>query len=68
MTVPVPEITEILRQVETELAAMVMAGETGTVTVHCGRGDLLVEVTAKRKRDPVRIETGKRMAVIAKAR
>lgn len=68
MAAPVPEIAEILRQVESELAAMVLAGETGTVTVHCGRGDLSVEVTAKRKRDPVRIDTGRRMAVITKAR
>jgi hypothetical protein len=63
-----PEVAEILAQVEAELMAMLQAGETGMITVHCGRGDMAVEVTAKRKRDPVRIEATKRLTVVSKTR
>lgn len=60
-----PELQEILTQVEAELTRMVESGETGTVVVHCGRGDVVVEVTRKHKHEPVRFQ-GKRLTVIAR--
>lgn len=59
-----PELTAILEQVTAELQSMLLAGEVGQVTIHCGRGDLSVEVTSRRKYEPVRIEQGKRLAVV----
>lgn len=63
-----PELKTILEQVETELSAIVSAGEVGTLTIHCGRADLYVEVVTKRKHDPVVIQHERRLAVIRKAR
>lgn len=51
-----PELQAILKQVAAELASIKKARETGTVTVHCGRDDLYVEVTRKRKHEAVPIE------------
>lgn len=51
-----PEVQQILSQVEMELASMLAAGETGTVTVHVGGHQLQIECNAKRKQQPVRIE------------
>lgn len=48
-----PELKAILDTVEAELTAMLLAKEVGTVVIHCGRGDLSVEVTSKRKYEPV---------------
>ena len=67
MTATPPEIRQILAQVEAELSAMLMVGDVGSVTIHCGPGDLLVEVTAKRKHKPVRLERTKHLAVIKTA-
>lgn len=58
-----PEVVAILQQVEVELTAIVLAGETGTVTIHCGRGDLAVEVTRRHKRDPVHIQRDRRLVM-----
>lgn len=63
MTTP-PEVKRVLEQVEAELMAIIVAGEVGTVTVHCGAGDLSVEVTAKRKNKPVRLERTKLLAIV----
>jgi hypothetical protein len=46
------ERAEILSQVDDELAALLAAGEVGTITVHCGVNQLLVEVN--RKREPIK--------------
>lgn len=53
MAALLPELKAILEQVETELTAMLLAKEVGSVTIHCGRNDLAVEVTSKRKYEPV---------------
>lgn len=58
------EVQQILAEVEAELCAILAAGDVGTVTVHCGVGDLSVEVTTKRKLKPVRLERIKHLAVI----
>jgi len=50
-----PELRAILDQVETELAAMLLSGETGTVTVHLGGDQLVVKRNAERKYEPVRL-------------
>lgn len=63
-----PELAAILDTVTTELQAMLLAGETGTVTVHCGSGQLVVEVVSKRKHDAVLIQQERRLALIRKAR
>lgn len=63
-----PELTAILAQVEAELTTMLLSGETGSVTVHCGRGDLYVEAVSKRKHEAVLIQQERRLAVIRKAR
>lgn len=63
-----PEIQKILDQVEADLTAIRLADEVGTVTVHCGRSDMYVETTSKRKHDPVVIQQERRLAVIQKAR
>lgn len=62
------ELKAVLEQVEAELSAMLLAGEVGTVTVHCGRGDLSVEAICKRKHEPVLIQQERRLAAIRKAR
>jgi hypothetical protein len=62
-----PEVTAILQQVETELTAMLLAGETGTVTVHCGVDQLVVKANPERKHEPVRLERS-RMNVIRRPR
>lgn len=59
-----PEVKQVLEQIEAELVAMVAAGEVGNITVHCGTGDLLVEVTAKRKHKPVRLERARLLALV----
>lgn len=61
------EVTAILQQVEAELTAMVMAGETGRVTIHCSDSQLVVEVEYKRKHEPVRLIRG-RSTVIGRIR
>lgn len=53
MTAPTPELKTILELVESELTAMLLAKEVGSVIIHCGRNDLAVEVTSKRKYEPV---------------
>lgn len=58
------EMKRVLEQVEAELTAMVIAGAVGTVTVHCGAGDLLVEVTTKRKHKPVRLGRDRLLAIV----
>ena len=63
-----PELKAILEQVEAELTAILLAGEVGTVTIHCGRGDLYVETVSKRRHDPVLIQQERRLAVIRKSR
>lgn len=68
MSASPPELKAILEQVEAELSAMLLAGEIGSVTVHCGRGDLYVEAVSKRKHDAVLIQQERRLAVIRKAR
>ncbi len=50
-----PELKAILEQVEAELMTVMLSGETATITIHCGRGDLAVEVVSRRKHDPVRL-------------
>lgn len=50
-----PELKAILEQVEAELTAMMLVGDVGSVTVHCGKYDLAVEVVSKRKHEPVLI-------------
>lgn len=64
MSVTLPELKAILEQVEAELAAMLLSGADGTLTVHVGRGDMAVEVMTKHRREPVRIERNKRLNVI----
>lgn len=51
-----PELTAIIEQVAEEVAMMMAATESGTVTIHVGRADLHVEVVRKRRHDSVRIE------------
>lgn len=63
-----PELSNILEQVQAELTAMLSAGEIGTVTIHCGRNDLSVEVMAKRRHAPVRLEPGKALTIIRSTR
>jgi len=53
-------IEDTLAQIRSDLTAMMAAGETGTVTVHCGGNQLQVEANAKRKREPVKFEQGRR--------
>lgn len=62
------ELQAVLEQVEAELSAMILAGSVGTLTIHCGRTDLIVEVMTKRKHDPVLIQQERRLAIIRKAR
>lgn len=52
MPIPPPEIERVLQQVQAELLRMVDANEIGTLTVHCGANQLVVEVN--RKLDPVK--------------
>lgn len=54
-----PEVQEIIKQVQDELTKLLRDHETGTITIHCGRGDLMVEVVIKRKQEPVRFRQGK---------
>lgn len=49
-------VEEILQQVEAELCAIILSGDTGTVTVHYGSEQLVVKVNRERRLDPVRIE------------
>lgn len=49
-------LKEILDLVEAELTAMILAGETGAVTIHCGENQMVVKATPERKHEPVRFE------------
>jgi hypothetical protein len=50
-----PELKAILDQVEAELVAMVLAGETGSVSVHIGIDQMIVKANPERKHEPVRL-------------
>lgn len=49
-----PEVQRVLEQLQSELLRMVEANEIGTLTVHCGATNLVVEIN--RKLDPVQRE------------
>jgi DNA-binding protein YbaB len=51
-----PEVQRILKQVERALTDMLTHDQSGTVTVHCGGGEMVVEVAAKHRLKPVRVE------------
>lgn len=67
MATPPPEVQKILDQVQSELAAMILAGETGTVTVHCGVDQMTVKANPERRHEPIRLERA-RMNVIRRQR
>lgn len=50
-----PELKAILDQVEAELTAMILAGETGSVSVHVGADQMIVKANPERKHEPVRL-------------
>lgn len=54
MPIPPPEVKRVLDQIQLELLRLVDANEIGTVTIHCGANQLVVEVN--RKLDPVKRE------------
>lgn len=47
-----PEIEQVLEQVRAELQRMATTNESGTVTIHCGANQFVVE--ANRKLEPVK--------------
>lgn len=47
-----PEIDSILAQVRAELERMAQTNESGTVTIHCGANQYIVE--ANRKLEPIK--------------
>ena len=46
-------LKQALDQVRTELASLMLGGETGTITIHCGRKDLIVEINRKCEAVPI---------------
>ena len=47
-----PEVQEILQRVGAELTALLTTNEVGTITLHCGASQTVIEVN--RKLDPVK--------------
>jgi hypothetical protein len=47
-----PEIEQVIEQVRVELLRMADTSESGTVTIHCGANQFVVE--ANRKLEPIR--------------
>lgn len=64
---PPTELKAILEQVTIELTAMLLAGETGAVTIHVGVDQLVVKANPERKHEPVRLDRS-RMNVIRQPR
>lgn len=62
-----PEISTILEQVADELIAMRLNGETGSVTIHVGRDQMVVKGATGREYEAVRRERA-RMNVIRRPR
>lgn len=58
-----PELKAVLEQVEAELSAMLLAGETGTLTVHVGTDQMVVKANPERRHEPVRLSRA-RMSII----
>ena len=48
------QVQKVLQQVEVELRAILIANQIGTITVHCGPEQTIVEVS--RKFDPLKRE------------
>lgn len=50
-------IDDALEQVRAELMRLYADGDTGTVTVHCGKEQLRVKSTPERIHEPVRLNS-----------
>ena len=55
MTQPPPDVQKILDQIAEAVTAIVLAGDSGTLTLHIGPTQAFVEVF--RKADPIKLDS-----------